>query len=246
MDKSALRFCVTGGEPCSEALAEEIEESFGVPLVTAYSMTECLSGIGHSRRELFARDVKRSSCGRQLFGEVKLCDRDGVEQPLEGELWVRNATVHRCYLQPHLNESRFHQGWYRTGDLFCRDENGDFFHRGRADDMFICNGKNLYPLELETLLARHAAIDAVCAAPVTTADKGIVPAVLVVGRDSLSESEVQEFCSRLAPSHAIPQVVRLVTALPTLTTGKTDRKRAAQWLQEAYDAHQPAHGAQRS
>ncbi len=235
MDKSALRFCITGGEACPPELIEQIEAAFGVPLVTAYSMTECLSGIGHTRRELFGRRVKRASCGRQLFGEVKICDPQGAEHPSHGELWVRNETVHPCYPEPHLNESRIRDGWYRTGDLFYRDEEGDFFHRGRADDMFVCNGKNIYPLEIETLLTTHAAVESACAAPVATAGRGTVAAALVVARLPVSESEIQEFFVRAGPSHAIPQLVKFVDAVPTLGSGKIDRRRAAQMLQDAYD-----------
>jgi acyl-coenzyme A synthetase/AMP-(fatty) acid ligase len=235
MDKSALRACITAGEACAPELTEQIEAGFGVPVVAAYSMTECLSGIGHRRRELFGRRVKRSSCGRQLFGELKLCDAQGKEDPSYGELWVRNATVHPCYLQHHLNESRIRNGWFRTGDLFYRDEDGDFYYRGRTDDMFVCNGKNIYPLEIETLLMQHTAVESACAVPVTAAEKGVVPAALVVARHPVSEAQIQEFFSRIGPSHAIPQLVKLVDAIPLLGPGKTDRRRAAQMLQAAYD-----------
>jgi acyl-coenzyme A synthetase/AMP-(fatty) acid ligase len=237
MDKSALRFCVTGGESCPPELIEQIETAFGVPLLCVYSMTECLSGIGHGRRELFDRRSKRSSCGRQLFGQLKLCDPQGREHPDSGELWVRNSTVYECYAQPHLNQSRFHNGWYRTGDLFYRDEEGDFFHRGRADDMFICNGKNIYPLEMELLLMRHPAVESACAAPVTSVEKGTIPAALLVpkGSNSISTTEIQEFFMSVGPSHAIPRVVKLVDSMPVLGPGKLDRRRAAQMLQETYD-----------
>jgi long-chain acyl-CoA synthetase len=238
MDKSSLRFCVSGGEACPPELIDQIEAAFGVPLVCAYSMTECLSGIGHSRRELFARRIKRSSCGRQLFGELKLCDAQGREQPDSGELWVRNATVHACYVQAHLDQDRFRDGWFRTGDLFYRDADGDFFHQGRADDMFICNGKNIYPLEMEQLLMRHPAVEIACAAPVSSAAKGVIPGVLVVLRQPLGTSpmELQEFFASVGPSHAVPQVVKLVDTLPLLGPGKLNRRRVAQMLQEEYDS----------
>jgi acyl-CoA synthetase (AMP-forming)/AMP-acid ligase II len=233
MDRSALRYCITGGEPCSPDLLQSIELAFGVPLVTAYSMTECLSGIGHSRQELFDRRIKPASCGRQLFGELRLCDAQGREQPDLGELWIRNATVHRCYLDAALNEARIVDGWFKTGDLFYRDAAGEFFHRGRVDDMFICNGKNIYPTEIELLLMRHAAIESACAAPVASAEKGVIPAVLIVSREPISEAEIQEFAMRFGPSHAAPQLVKFVSALPQLGPGKIDRGRVARILQEA-------------
>lgn len=235
MDRSALRFCISGGEHCPPELIDRIEAEVGVPLVGAYSMTECLSGIGHTRRDLFGRRIKRGSCGKQLFGELKLCDPQGQEHPDSGELWVRNSTVYECYRQAEHNASRIRGGWFRTGDLFHRDAEGDFFHRGRADDMFICNGKNIYPIEIELLLAKHPAVDAACAAPIVSPVSGIVPAVLVVPRQPTSATELQEFFARVGPSHAIPQVVKLVDSMPLLGPAKIDRRRATQMLQEAHD-----------
>lgn len=234
-DLSSLRFCITGGEPCPPELLAQIEAAFGVPLVTGYSMTECLCGLGHTRHDLFGRRFKPGSCGRQLFGELKLCDPEGRENPSVGELWVRNATVHPCYLDQTLLEQRLVNGWFRTGDLFYRDADGEFFHRGRVDDMFICNGKNIYPLEIEMLLMKHGAIDALCAAPVNSRRKGTVPGVLIVPKRPVSEAEIREFSMKMGPSHAIPQVVQFDEALPLLGPGKVDRKRVAQILQDALD-----------
>jgi len=236
MDRSALRCCIVGGEACPEDLLREMERGFGVPAATAYSMTECLSGIGHSRRELFAGSIKRGSCGRQLFGESSLRDEEGRQQESVGELWVRNATVHRCYLDEQLNEQRLRDGWFRTGDIFYRDEAGDFFHRGRVDDMFVCNGKNIYPVELEQLLMSHPAVEAACAAAVSCPRRGPVPAALIVARSPLTGAAIQEYAMRHGPSHTVPQFVKLIDALPNLGPGKLDRRKAAQLLQDAFNS----------
>lgn len=236
MDRSALRFCITGGEPASDELLSDIESRFGVPVVTAYSMTECLSGIGHLRQDLFAGRITRGSAGKQLFGELTLRDGSGVVHPSEGELWVRNPTVHRCYLDAELNAKHLCDGWFRTGDLFHKDPDGHYFHRGRVDDMFICRGKNIYPIEMELLLARHPAVEAVCAAPVITRTKLQVPAALVVCRSDVSESDIQAFSSQNGPSHSIPQIVRFAETLPQLGPGKVDRRRVTQILQQACES----------
>jgi fatty-acyl-CoA synthase len=115
MDRSALRCCILIGEPCPMELLRRIEAAFGVPAVLAYSMTECLSGIGHSRRQIFAQTIKPGSCGRQLFGELALRDEKGTLREDFGELWIRNETVHPCYLDPAMNEARLRGGWFRTG-----------------------------------------------------------------------------------------------------------------------------------
>ena len=231
MDKSALRFCIIGGEPSPDDLLAEIEQAFGVPVLTVYSMTECLSGIAHMRRDLFAH-VTRGSCGKQFFGELSLRDADGNEQLQSGELWVRNATVHRCYLDPDLNEERLHGGWFRTGDVFFRDADGNYFHRGRVDDMFICNGKNIYPVEIERLLLAHPAVEMVCATAVTLPGKGPVPGVMIVAKSQVSETELQELCLRDGPSHAVPQVIQFGDSLPLLGPGKIDRREVQRRLQQ--------------
>jgi len=234
MDRSALRFCITGGEACPPELARQIEAAFGVPLVNVYSMTECMSGLGHLRHDLHGRRIKPGSCGRQLFGDSRLFDEDGREDLSSGELWVRNATVQPCYRDEALNEARFVRGWFRTGDLFYRDAEGDYFHRGRVDDMFICNGKNIYPLEIELVLMQHPCVESACAVAVTSASKGTIPAALIVARQSLSAAAVQEFAMRHGPAHAVPQVVTFVDELPRLGPGKLDRRRAAQIAQERF------------
>lgn len=236
VDLSSVRCCIIGGEPCSADLLDRIGKAFGAPVATAYSMTECLSGIGHSRKDIFERRIKPGSCGRQLFGEVTLRDENGAIQQHFGELWVRNATVHRCYLDPAMNDERLQAGWYRTGDLFERDEDGDFFHRGRVDDMFICNGKNIYPLEMELLILKQPGVEAVCAAPVHCVRRGTIPAALVVTKEPMSEEAIQDFCILHGPTHAVPQFIRFVDAIPLLGPGKTDRRTAAALLQAGYDA----------
>ncbi len=235
MDKSALRFCITGGEACPEGLIRSIEAAFGAPLVSVYSMTECLSGIAHYRHDLFSRRVKPGSCGKAFFGETSLRDAHGREHPSEGELWVRNATVHECYLDPQMNADRMTDGWFKTGDLFYKDVDGEFFHRGRADDMFVCNGKNIYPLEMELMLMRHPAVELVCAAPVNSALKGTVPAVLMTMRHPVSAEEIQDFSMRNGPSHTIPQLVIFTSTIPLVGPGKLDRPRVRSLLQQACD-----------
>ncbi len=239
LDLSALRFCMTLGEACSAEFAAQIETAFAATAVSAYGLTECLTGIGHSRQELYAGGVKRGSCGTHCFGEVRLVDEHGQENAGVGELWVRNPTVRECYLDPELNGSRFAQGWFRTKDLFQRDADGHYFHRGRCDDMFVCNGKNIYPAEIEVLLMSHPAIELACAAPVMSKDNRTLPAVLILPRQPITEAEVLEYSAKAGPAHAIPQMIRFATSCPQVGPGKIDRVEAHRLLQDAYDQAHP-------
>ena len=234
-DLSALRFCITLGEVCTAELAAEIAAGFGALAVSAYGQSECISGIAHARRELWEGRVKPGSCGTLCFGEVKLLDARGEPNDEFGELWVRNPTVHRCYPDESLNESRIRDGWFRSKDLFFRDADGCFFHRGRCDDMFVCNGQNVYPAEVERLLLRHPAIDLAYAAAVRTADQTLVPAALIRTVRPVSEGDVLSFCARNGQSHAVPRILHCVEELPQAGPGKIDRIASRKLLQELYD-----------
>lgn len=235
-DVSSLRFCITVGEPCPPELAAEITRAFDATVASAYGLTECLTGIGHLRADLLSGSSKVGSCGRLCFGEYRLVSPSGVDSETHGELWVRNSTVARCYLDDALNEARFEGEWFKTRDLFHRDADGFFFHRGRADEMFICNGKNIYPAEVESVLTRHPLVDAACAAGVHSAKKGIVPAALVVVTAETTAEALIDFAARHGPAYAVPQLVKFVPSLPRVGPGKIDRLAAAKILQRSLDA----------
>jgi acyl-CoA synthetase (AMP-forming)/AMP-acid ligase II len=230
-----LRYGITMGEPCTPELATAVAARFGVPVSSAYGMTECLTGIGHLRRDLLAGTVKPGSCGTLCFGDVRLIDAQGREDPSFGELWVSNPTVHACYLDPSLNDERLRDGWFRTGDLFFRDDDGHFFHRGRSDDMFVHNGKNVYPAELEAVLMKHPDVEQVCAVPIRGADDAALPAVLIRSKRELSAGEVLDFSAKNGASHAIPKLVAFTDGFPEAGPGKIDRAAVVRRLQADFD-----------
>jgi long-chain acyl-CoA synthetase len=236
LDLSRLRFCITLGEPCSPGLAQQITAALGhVTVVSAYGLTECFTGLGHLRSELAAGRVKPGSCGTHAFGEIRLVDADGQDADTFGELVVRNESVHACYLDNELNASRIVNGWFRTRDLFFKDPDGCFFYRGRCDDMFICNGKNVYPAQLETLFTDHPAVELACATSVQTGDGDVVPALFIVPRAAISETEIIDFAARNGPRYAIPRLVHFTPSAPKLGPGKIDRAEVARVLQGVYD-----------
>jgi acyl-CoA synthetase (AMP-forming)/AMP-acid ligase II len=235
-DLSTLQFCISMGEPCTAELARRIEEAFGAKVASTYGLTECLTGIGHLRHDLLSGNTKAGSCGRLCFGDVKLTDENGRLQHESGELWVRNPTVRNCYLDEELNKSSLHDGWFRTRDLFHRDADGFFFHYGRSDDMFVYNGKNVYPVELESVLASHPSIELACAAPVVSRQsQRVVPSVLVQARHPISETEILDFAARHGAGHIIPHFVLLADSVPHVGPGKVDRKAIGRLLQSGYD-----------
>jgi len=121
---------------------------------------------------------------------------------------------------------RLIDGWYDTGDVMRRDENGFVFFVGRADDMFQCGGENVYPGEVEKLLGRHPDVAQVCVVPVADEIKYQLPVAFVVPKPGArpSEDALRRFALDNGPAYAHPRAVWFVDELPLAGTNKIDRK----------------------
>ena len=160
--------------------------------------------------------------------------RDGVEVGDEGVLEIRSRAVMMGYLnRPDLSaKTMTPDGFYVTGDIFRRDENGFFFFVSRADDMFVCGGENVFPGDVEAMLARHPAIAEVCVLPVADEIKGHKPvafAVLHAGATA-TEDEIKAFALANGPAYQHPRRVRFLPEMPLAGTNKIDRKALAALL----------------
>lgn len=250
-ESSRLAVCISGGEPLPPEIARRLERTLGVRVFSAYGMTECLSGIGHAAEDMARGDTPESSCGRLLFGEARLVDDQGRENPTDGELWVRNETTAPCYLNDELNQSKYLDGWFKTADVFHRDERGYYHHRGRTDHMFHVNGCNIHPQAVEHVLARHPEVEQAVAAPVNTGRGGVVTGAVVKPRGTRSTHRVDpaglvSHCSGRCPGAAIPGWIMFAEDLPSLPNGKTDRAACRALLQRDFDRHArgyPRHAA---
>ncbi|MEM6485779.1 MAG: class I adenylate-forming enzyme family protein [Pseudomonadota bacterium] len=144
-----------------------------------------------------------------------------------GELHVRSPMVARGYLNnPAASAGRFHDGWYRTGDLFRYDTDGFYYVIGRNDDMFNVGGHNLYPQEVEERLLGHPAVLQAAVVPKADKVKGAVPVAFVVTRDEVSfdEDSLRQFCIEHGSAWAHPRRVIELGALPLTAVNKLDRK----------------------
>ena len=119
-------------------------------------------------------------------------------------------------------------GFYITGDLFRRDENGFYYFIGRADDMFVCGGENIYPGEVEAMLGSHPGILQAVVVPVPDAIKGQKPVAFVIRRDpALSEDAIKRYALAHAAPYLHPRRVWFLPELPLAGTNKIDRRRLA-------------------
>ena len=126
---------------------------------------------------------------------------------------------------PPLKRPFTADGYYITGDVFRRDENGFYYFVGRSDDMFVSGGENLYPGQIEKLLETHPAVQQAAVVPVEDDIKGQKPAAFVIKRAgaSVTAEELKQHALANGPAYQHPRWIWFVDALPLATTNKIDR-----------------------
>jgi long-chain acyl-CoA synthetase len=149
------------------------------------------------------------------------------DDPNQGVLHIRTPALMSGYLNREADtQKRLIDGWYDTGDVMRRDDNGFVFFVGRADDMFQCGGENVYPGEVEKLLGRHPDVAQACVVPVADEIKYQLPVAFVVPRPGArpTEDALRRFALDNGPAYAHPRAVWIVDELPLAGTNKIDRK----------------------
>jgi acyl-coenzyme A synthetase/AMP-(fatty) acid ligase len=116
-------------------------------------------------------------------------------------------------------------GYYVTGDVFRRDADGFYYFIGRADDMFVSGGENIYPAQVERMLERHPGVAQAVVVPIDDDLKGTKPVAFVIPKpgQAPTEQEIKQFALANAPAYAHPRFVWLVDDLPLASTNKVDR-----------------------
>jgi long-chain acyl-CoA synthetase len=226
-DVSSVRRVQMGSAPQTQALWDKARAAFpGARVVMGYGTTEHgPATFGPHPAGIPTPDL---SLGYPLPGnEVRLTDG---ASPDEGVLEVRCPAVMEGYLNlPEATEAVFKDGWYRTGDIVRRDANGFHFFVGRADDMFVCAGENIYPGEIEGLIERHPAVHQASLVPVADDERGQIPVAFVVLRPgaSATEDEIKSHVLARAMPVKHPRHVWFVPELPLTGTNKIDRRALA-------------------
>jgi acyl-CoA synthetase (AMP-forming)/AMP-acid ligase II len=227
-DLSQVESAKSGSAPASEGLFEMVSRIFpNAATSNWWGTTESGPVAFGAHPEGLARPTL--SLGYPIAQtEWRLVDGPS---PNEGTLWVRSPAVSPGYLNlPEPTARRFKDGWYDTGDVMRRDDNGFFYFVGRADDMFVCGGENIYPGEVEKMLETHPAIAQAVVLPVDDEIKGQIPAAFIVLRpgQSLSQEAVKHYALEHAPAYQHPRFVEFIEEMPLAGTNKIDRKALAQ------------------
>lgn len=232
-DLSAVKLMTLGSAPTSDALFDALSKTF------PQAEVRLSFGITESSPVMFGPHPDGLKAPHNSIGwalpdtEIRL---EGGETADQGVLVVRTPGMMLGYHNmPEETARRLQDGWFYTGDILRRDENGWYFFVGREDDMFVSGGNNIYPGEVESVLERHPDIfqAMVVAAPHTLKDQ--VPYAFVVPRPdaALTEETVkQHVLAHLPPSHH-PRRVLFLDALPLAGTNKIDRRALEAQAREA-------------
>lgn len=229
LDVSTVENVRMGSAPVSDKLWDETKAIFpGANLMNVYGTTEAGPIVFGPRP---GQVVPDTSVGWPMPEvEVKLVGADGTEGD-EGVLWQRTPAAMKEYLNlpERTQEVLTEDGWYISGDVFRRAADGTYYFVGRADDMFVCGGENIYPSEIEAILESHPEIDQACVVPVPDDIKGEKPVAYVVRTEGadLGEDEVKRFALAKGPAYQHPRMVVFADALPLAGPGKIDRKALA-------------------
>jgi acyl-CoA synthetase (AMP-forming)/AMP-acid ligase II len=158
---------------------------------------------------------------------LRLVGDDGKEVA-EGVLQIKCPAQMNAYhkREDATRSATTEDGFYVTGDIFRRDPEGFYYFVGRADDMFVSGGENIFPVEVEKMLERHPEIDQACVVPIADDIKGVKPVAFVVlaAGSRLGEQAVRDFALRHAAAYQHPRRVWFVDELPLAGTNKIDRR----------------------
>lgn len=225
-DISSLRLMDVGGGPVSDRLKHDLKHVHGIEIIESYGLTE-ISPVAAAQ---VPGDAHRAgSTGPALPGvEVKVIDETGkVLAPNEpGELCFRAPTLMIGYWnRPQQTAESLRDGWLHSGDIGIVDADGHIYIRDRLKDMIVTNGFNVYPKEVENVLAEHPAVQNVAVVGVPDEIRGEVIHGFVVLREGQSTTgeALIAHCATLIGKHKLPRYIHFTDNLPLTASGKIQR-----------------------
>ncbi len=229
-DLSSLRCCTVGGQTMPKPKMEEVEARFGCPLIELWGMTE-LGGLGST----FAANgpVKHGSIGVALpYTEARIANTEDASKTLlageVGELMIKGGIVMQGYFgnEQATRDTIESDGWMHTGDVASMDEDGCIFIVDRKKDMILTAGYNVYPAEIERVVAGHPDVALVAVGSIPDEEKGELAKAYIVPKVGVSPNadSVMTYCREHLAAYKVPRAVQFVDDLPKTSTGKVMRR----------------------
>jgi acyl-CoA synthetase (AMP-forming)/AMP-acid ligase II len=228
-DTSSVRMIAMGGGPSTAALVREARARFGVPVVVRYTCTEAGVGVGTAPDD--PPEDAEETVGRARKG-VELTVRSDDADPLPagelGHVCLRSpATMRDYWRDPEATAAVFTtDGAVRTGDLGFLDERGRLHLSGRSKEMYVRGGYNIYPLEVENVLADHPGVAHVAVVPRPDPVMGEIGVAVVVPRhagDAPTLEALRAYARERLASYKLPEEIVVTAELPRTAMEKIDR-----------------------
>ena len=234
-DFSKLDQIYYGASPISESVLARAIDVFKCQFVQMYGMTETtgtvinLSAQDHERAMSGKPELLRS-CGRPSVGvKVKIMDMNAKEVPTGnvGEIWVKSDTNMTSYYNlPEATRANLTDGWIHTGDAGYMDAEGYIYLKDRIKDMVVSGSENIYPVEVENVIAKHAAVIDVAVIGIPDEKFGERLLAILVLKDghTLTIDALITFCRKQIAGYKIPRQMEVVETLPRNPSGKILKK----------------------
>jgi malonyl-CoA/methylmalonyl-CoA synthetase len=218
-----MRLFVSGSAPLPAHVLEAFRDRFGHTILERYGMSETLMLTSN----LLEGERRPGTVGYPLPG-VSVAVRDSSGSPAAagavGEVWVRGPTVFPGYWRnSEATAASFRDGWFRTGDLGEFDATGCLTLRGRATELIISGGFNIYPREIEELLLEQEGVREAAVVGAPDERRGEVPVAFVVADAGVDVDRLRERCLQGLASFKAPRAIVRVDTLPRNAMGKLQK-----------------------
>lgn len=223
---ATVRLATSGADRLPLDVAGKLEERYGLVVCEGYGLTEAGPAVTSS----IGQNYRSGSVGLPLEGvDLRLVDEDGTDALVgdPGELWVRGDNVFLGYWNDaEATRAVLRDGWLRTGDVATVDDDGYLFLVDRAKDLIIVSGFNVFPAEVESVLASHPGVAecAVVGVPHPYSGEAVKAYVVVEPGASYEEDELIAWCADHLARYKCPSKVMFVEELPHGLSGKVLRR----------------------
>ena len=223
-----VRTCISGGAKLSEQIAREFEEKFGLPIYEGYGLTEASPVVSFNPMDYRS---KPGSVGLPVSDvEVRIVDDRGRElgPGEEGEIIVHGPNVMKGYLnRPEATKEAILDGWLFTRDIGKLDDDGYLYILGRKKEMIIKGGFNIYPKEVENVLAYHPKVLEVAVVGVPDPVQGEEVKAYVVPKPGkrINRQELFEYCQEHLAYYKCPKYITFLRALPKSSSGRVLKRK---------------------
>ena len=230
---SPLRFVRSSSSSLPPQVIKEVEQTFGVPLIEAYGMTEAAHQM--SSNPLPPEKRKPGTVGRAAGPEVCVIDAQGNVLPSGaiGEISIRGENVMAGYENnPKANAEAFAQTWFRTGDQGVMDDEGYITITGRLKEIINRGGEKISPREVDEILMDHPCVQqcVTFSVPHDKLGEDVAAAVVLREGTAANEKELREFAAIRLADYKVPRKILILAEIPKGATGKLQRIGLAQKL----------------